>query len=128
MDFEVVVFPEYKHLEVEIGGYTIRSDQPVEKGGTGVGPNPGKLMLAAVATCTLSTAIGYCHRQELPMPTGMSVHVDMGDDYQKVSFEMRLPADFPQDRVKAVQRAADACWVKKQWLNPPEFDLQVLRE
>ena len=128
MDFEVIVYPEYKHIEVEIAGYTIRTDQSVEKGGTGIGPTPGKLMLAAVATCTLSTAYGYCHRQNLPLPTGMSVHVDMEDDFQKVSFKMRLPADFPEDRVKAVHKAADACWVKKQWHNPPEFELKLIRD
>ena len=35
MDFEVIIFDEYKHIEVEIGDYTIRTDQSKEKGGTG---------------------------------------------------------------------------------------------
>ena len=126
MDFEVIVYDEYKHIEVEIEGYTIRTDQPKSKGGTGVGPTPGKLMLSAVATCTLSTAYGYCHRQELPLPTSMSVHVDGEDDYEKITFEIHLPADFPKDRVSAVQKTADACWVKKQWKNPPEFVTHVV--
>ena len=33
-----------------------------------------------------------------------------------------------EDRVKAVHKAADACWVKKQWHNPPEFELKLIRD
>jgi putative redox protein len=128
MDFEAIIHEEYKHIDIEIGGYTIRTDQPVEKGGTGIGPTPGKLMLSAVASCTLATAYGYCHRNNLPLPTGMRAHVDGDDDFTKVQFEIQLPTDFPDDRIKAVQKAANACWVKKQWLNPPEFSYQIVKE
>ena len=126
MDFEVIYYDEFKHIEVEIGGHTIRTDQPQENGGTGVGPSPGKLLLAAVASCTASTAYGYCHKHDLPLPTGMSVHIEGDDGTEKISFEIHLPADFPPDRVQEVHRAADACWVKKQWLNPPEFETAVI--
>ena len=86
------------------------------------------LLLAAVASCTVSTAYGYCHRQDLPLPTGMSVHVKSGDDFEEVLFEIHLPVDFPADRIPAVQIAADACWVKKQWHNPPKFKTEVVRK
>jgi hypothetical protein len=43
-------------------------------------------------------------------------------------FEIHLPADFPENRLAAVQKAADACWVKQRWLNPPEFETTVLKE
>jgi uncharacterized OsmC-like protein len=134
MDFNVVFYEEFKHIEVEIGGKTIRTDQPVEKGGTGVGPTPGAYLYAAVASCTASTAYGYCHKNGLPLPTGMSVHVDEADDENlssdpgKMIFEIHLPADFPENRLAAVQKAADACWVKQRWLNPPEFETTVLKE
>jgi putative redox protein len=128
MEFKAIIHEEYKHIDIEIGGYTIRTDQPVEKGGTGVGPNPGKLLLSAVASCTLATAYGYCHRNDLPLPTGMSVHVDGDEDFSKIQFEIHLPQDFPESRVKAVHKAADACWVKKQWLNPPEFTTHIVKE
>ena len=128
MDFDVVIYDEYKHIEVEIGGYTIRTDQPIEKGGTGIGPTPGTLLLAAVASCTVSTAYGYCFRQELPLPTGMRVHVEGEDDFEEVHFEIQLPADFPENRIAAVKKAAHACWVKKQWLNPPTFETTIVKK
>ncbi|MCD6577707.1 MAG: OsmC family protein [Anaerolineaceae bacterium] len=124
MDFEVMIYDEYKHIEVEIGDYTIRTDQSEEKGGTGVGPSPGKLLLAAVASCTASTAVSYCHKKDLPLPTGMSVHVE--GDIENIRFEIHLPVDFPEKRIPAVIRAANTCWVKKQWLNPPTFETEVV--
>ena len=126
MDFEVVIYDEYKHIEVEIGEYVIRTDQSIEKGGTGVGPSPGKLLLAAVASCTASTAYSYCHKKDLPLPTGMSVHVD--GDIEKINFKIHLPIDFPENRISAVVRAANTCWVKKQWLNPPLFETEIVRK
>jgi putative redox protein len=124
MDFEVIIHDEYKHIEVEIGDYTIRTDQSIEKGGTGVGLSPGKLLLASVASCTASTAYSYCHQKNLPLPTGMSVHVD--GDIEKILFEIHLLVDFPENRITAVIRAANTCWVKKQWLNPPKFETEVV--
>ena len=128
MDFDVIFYDDYKHIEVEIGGYTIRTDQPEAEGGTGVGPSPGKLLLAAVASCTASTAYGYCSQHDLPLPTGMDVHVDSNDNIEKIHFEIHMPPDFPEDRVSAVRRAANTCWVKKQWLNPPGFETDIIRK
>lgn len=134
MDFNVVIYEEFKHIEVEIGGRTIRTDQPEEKGGTGIGPTPGAYLYAAVASYTASTAYGYCHKNGLPLPTGMSVHVDEADDENinmdpgKITFEIHLPADFPESRLAAVHKAADACWVKQRWLNPPKFETAIVKK
>lgn len=126
MEFEVVIYDEYQRIEVEIGDYVIRTDQSKVKGGSGVGPSPGKLLFAAVASCTASTAYSYCHQKNLPLPTSMSVHVD--GDIEKIHFEIHLPVDFPENRIKAVIKAANTCWVKKQWLNPPIFETEVVRK
>ena len=45
MDFKVVFYEEFKHIEVEIGKWSIRTDQSVAKGGTGIAPNPGFISL-----------------------------------------------------------------------------------
>lgn len=130
MDFKVVFYEEFKHIEVEIGKWSIRTDQSIEKGGTGVAPNPGSYLYAAAASCTAATAYGYCSYNNLPLPTGATVHVDEAEDGSrplKLTFEIHLPAGFPEDRIQAVHKAADACWVKKQWLNPPDFETVVIK-
>ena len=131
MDFNVVFYEEFKHIEVEIGKWSIRTDQSIEKGGTGIAPNPGSYLYAAVASCTAATAYGYCYKNSLPLPTGTSVHVDEADDGFgpiKMTFKIQLPPDFPEDRINAVLKAADACWVKKTWLNPPEFETVIQKD
>jgi len=128
MDLNVVFFEEFKHIEVEIGKWSIRTDQSIEKGGTGIAPNPGSYLYAAVASCTAATAYGYCFRNNLPLPTGASVHVDEAEDGSgplKMIFKIEFPSDFPEDRIKAVYKAANACWVKKVWQNPPEFETVI---
>lgn len=134
MDFNVVFYKEFKHIEVEIEGWTIRTDQSIAKGGTGIGPNPGAYLYAAVASCTAATAYGYCHKNGLPLPTGMSIHVDEVEESggkkrpDKMTFKIHLPADFPENRLDAVHKAADACWVKEKWINPPEFATIVIKD
>lgn len=121
MDFKVVFYEEFKHIEVEIGKWSIRTDQSVGKGGTGIAPNPGSYLYAAVASCTAATAYGYCYRSSLPLPTGATVHVDEAEDGSrpiKLTFEIHLPADFPEDRIQAVHKAADGCWIKKAMAEP----------
>ncbi len=88
----------------------------------------------AVASCTAATAYGYCHKHDLPLPTGMTVHVDEVEASggrvrpDKITFEIQLPGDFPQSRLEAVQKAADTCWVKQKWLNPPDFETVVVQK
>ena len=126
MDYEAVINGDGKYIDIHIAGFTIRTDQFKEKAIIGENPTPGKLLYAAVASCALSTACGYCTNNDLPLPTGMRVHVE--GDIESIQFEIDLPADFPEDRIEALRRATNACWVKKQWLNPPDFKTTFARK
>ncbi len=125
MDFQIRFSKDLKTMKVEIRGITIEADNSVVKGGAGNAPNPGTYLYTAVGSCAAATAFSYCFRNQLPYPTGVDVHVTEAegrDGPEKITFTVHLPADFPDDRVQAVIKAADACWVKKQWLTPPVFE------
>ncbi|HZU65174.1 MAG TPA: OsmC family protein [Novosphingobium sp.] len=47
----------------DIAGTAITTDEPVELGGLGSGPNPYDLLCAALATCTTMTLRFYAARQ-----------------------------------------------------------------
>lgn len=125
MDFQIHYSEDYKTTQVHIRGFKIEADNSVVKGGAGNAPNPGTYLYTAVGSCAAATAFTYCYKNNLPYPLGMDVHVaeaENRDGPEKITFTLQLPADFPEDRVQAVVKAADACWVKKQWQNPPLFE------
>lgn len=130
MDFKIRFSEDLKTMKVEIRGFSIEADNSVVKGGSGNAPNPGTYLYTAVGSCVAATAFSYCFRNQLPYPTGVDVLVTDTQDRDgpaKLTFTIHLPADFPADRVQAVHHAADACWVKKQWLHPPAFEVVTQR-
>jgi putative redox protein len=52
---------------VEAGGHHLSGDEPVAAGGTGSGPNPYELLLAALGTCTSMTLGLYARRKGWPL-------------------------------------------------------------
>lgn len=55
-------------VDVDAGGFSLRVDEPVEAGGTGTGPMPTDLLLAALSSC-YALALAWAARKrgfELP--------------------------------------------------------------
>src|SRR3954454_614978 len=47
--------------------YTFSADEPAAGGGTGTGPDPYQLLLAALGTCKSMTAALYARRKQWPL-------------------------------------------------------------
>jgi uncharacterized OsmC-like protein len=125
MEFELKVgyANDCRNILVQIDEYTVVAD-----GGDRSQPSPGALFIAGLAACTASTARGYCYKNNLPFPSGVKARLAFDDDTHlvaAVSFEVQVPPDFPTERLEALQRAAEACTVKKYWLSPPQFTTTV---
>jgi putative redox protein len=54
-------------VEIATGGQTFPGDEPVEAGGTGVGPGPYDLLASALATCTAMTVRLYADHKAWPL-------------------------------------------------------------
>jgi putative redox protein len=117
-----------KRVEVQVGNHTLITDHKEDRGGMDAGPSMGATFLAGLVACTASTLRGYCKQHELPIPEKVIANVELDDDSETVSsvtFDVVVPADFPENRYKALIKAADYCTMKIWWLHPPEFITQV---
>jgi len=122
-----VSFHEGKRVDAHIDGQVIRTDQSVANGGAGLAPEPFSLFLASIASCAGFYAMQFCQARTIDTQgLGLSMHCvwdDQSRRYARITFALQLPAGFPQKYHKALQRAVDACMVKKHILTPPEFEV-----
>ncbi len=60
---------------IEVGGLRLSADEPAELGGTGTGPTPYDLLLAALGSCTSMTVGLYARRKGWPL-TDVTVRLE----------------------------------------------------
>jgi ribosomal protein S12 methylthiotransferase accessory factor len=124
-----VSFPGGQRVDAQAGGFTIRTDQPVEHGGNGSAPSPFTLFLASLAACTGIYVVAFCRTRGIPTE-GIHVIQRTENDPKsgrltRVDLEVRVPPGFPAQYRDAVARAAAACKVKKTLADPPVFDVKT---
>lgn len=124
-----VSFPGGQAVDAHLSGHTIRTDQPIERGGSGAHPAPFDLFLASIATCMGIYALRFCQLRQIDT-ADLSLSVQSEKDPESklihlVRVDLRLPAGFPPKYLPAVERALDQCAVKRHLVHPPEFRLQA---
>ena len=66
---EVVVHGDARGYAQQIlaGSHALTADEPIESGGTGIGPSPYDLLLAALGACTSMTVGMYARHKAWPL-------------------------------------------------------------
>ncbi len=104
-------------------GKTLIADEPLDHGGTDLGFRPHELFLSALASCTAITMRMYADRKQWHVPSiGVTINMERDQDGAKVdtriSIEVDLPADLPQDQRERLLQIAKACPVHRTLENP----------
>ncbi len=113
--------------DVSAGGFTIAVDEPESVGGTGEGPQPTELLLAAVSSC-FTLAVAHAAAKRGIDLSHLSVEVTGTYDGPRFSaLEIRVDvgcADAVKD--KLLQAAARVCYVTNTLRHTPELSVLAL--
>lgn len=124
-----IVFSGGKKIEAHYRGFTHRTDQPRDEGGEGSAPEPYDLFLASLGTCAGIYVLSFCRERDIDT-TGLEMGLEAVKDeethlFTNIRLNIQLPAGFPRKYVKAIQKAAGLCTVKRSLASPPDFEVLV---
>lgn len=124
-----VAFPGGKAVDARVGRHLIHTDQPERFGGGDTGPAPFELFLASIATCMGIYALEFCQKRDISTDgLALTMHTERDKETKlvhSVRVGLKLPANFPDKYVKAIERAMDQCAVKRHMLEPPSFQIDT---
>jgi putative redox protein len=119
----IIDFPGGARVDAHFGTFTVHTDQQTAAGGQGSAPTPFQIFLASLGTCAGIYVLNFCRQRGLATD---GIHLIQNAALnpvtslaEKISLEIRLPADFPEKYKTAVIRAAQQCKVKHHFEHPP---------
>jgi len=120
-----ITFDGGKVITAHLNGHIIRTDQPLDNGGSNTAPAPFDLFLASIGTCAGIYVKSFCDKRQIPSE-GIKIIQSLEMDKEKrvpsvIKLEIQLPEGFPEKYRDAVINAADLCLVKKTMNHKPDF-------
>ena len=126
MEMEIT-FPGGARVDANFGGFSVKTDQPVQGGGDNSAPTPFATFLASIGTCAGIYVLGFCNQRNIPtegIKIVQRIHTDRATGMVgQIELDIQLPPDFPEKYKAAVIRSAEQCAVKKHLENPPKFNV-----
>ena len=123
-----ITLPGGRKIDAQVGAHVIRTDQPVNNGGTDTAPSPFELFLASIGTCAGIFVQGFCAARNIPFDQIRIVERPALDDagtLQSVDLELVLPASFPEKYRAAVLKVVEQCSVKRAIAAQPKFQVHA---
>jgi putative redox protein len=126
MDMEIV-FAGGKKVDAVYKGFTVKTDQSESSGGRGSAPQPFDLFLASIGTCAGIYVLSYCQNHKIDADRIKLILRTETDRtaklLSKVEIEIQLPLGFEERYKSALIKSAELCSVKRQFHDPPAFDI-----
>jgi ribosomal protein S12 methylthiotransferase accessory factor len=96
-----ITFEGGKVVTAHTGGHFIRTDQPLDNGGTDIAPAPFDLYLASIGTCAGIYVKSFCDNRNIPAE---GIKIIQTHEWSKetglptaIRLDIKLPADFPEN-------------------------------
>ena len=122
-----ITFDGGKVITAHHHGHSIRTDQPVNNGGTDSAPSPFGLYMASIGTCAGIYVKSFCDNRKIPAD---DIKMILTTQYNKetglpvnIKIDIRIPPEFPEKYRNSLINAAELCKVKKSIASPPVFEI-----
>lgn len=119
---------KYRTL-IETDDHHFIADEPVNLGGSDLGPNPGELLSAALAACTSITVKMYAERKEWNLEE-VIVEVDYERDAKtnttKFIKKVELIGDLTEDEKQKLYEISARCPIHRILENPIELESELI--
>ena len=120
-----ISFPGGARVDADIGGFTVRTDQPPDA----TAPSPFTLFLASIGACAGVYVQAFCRKRGIATDGIQIVQANRSLSsgvVDRIELTIQLPPDFPEQYREAVVRAADRCIVKQHLERPPEIEVRAV--
>jgi putative redox protein len=122
---------------VEVDGLHLVADEPIADGGSGTGPTPYDLLLAALGTCTSMTVGLYARTHAIPLET-IVVRLSHSRVYQtdckecvehprrleRISLTLELSGSMSEEQRERLRQIAARCPVHKTLTSSVEIEIR----
>ena len=122
-----ITFDGGKIITAHTHGHSIKTDQPVDNGGTNTAPAPFDIFLASIGTCAGIYVKSFCDNRNIPTE---GIKIIQTQEWNQetglptaVKIDIKVPEGFPEKYKASLIHVAELCKVKKSIANPPVFEI-----
>lgn len=121
-----IIGKEHYRTELIASGKTVIADEPVDVGGTDLGPAPGEYLLISLAACTAITLRMYADRKQWAVDEiNVEVASEKKENVTHFQREILLTGDLTSDQRERLLQIANACPVHKTLMNPIQIETRL---
>lgn len=123
---QALVYIDREHYKttIDTAGHQIIADEPEDKGGTNLGPDPFSMLLSSLGSCVVITLRMYADRKEMDIDR-IAADVTMDSD-QNINVAIEIDGDITDKQRKRLKQIADMCPVNKFLLKEASITKEIV--
>jgi putative redox protein len=108
-------------------GHELIADEPLDAGGTDMGPSPGQFLQISLAACTVITLRMYANRKNIPLENAR-VEVKMERQTDRTLFQRHIYLEGPlsDEEKQKLLDIANACPIHRTLTSPITIETVII--